>query len=254
MIGTAHKVPRFHVHKTQYFALAFQFGKLIGMIIAHHWQVLRRGTQVLSDRQQVTLRGAQIPHGLNDLLWLFTQPHHQPGLCAQRRVQLLDTLEQSQRALVLRLRTYFVVEASDALQVMVQHMRLRFDDLCQGLPVALEIRDEHLHTALRHMPSDGPNGCSEDVTPSVRYIIAVHRGNHRITQDECSYRLGDSLCLLLINNPRSPWFPGTEATTACTRIPQQHERGTTLVPALADIGAHCLLTHRMQAMLTYQTL
>jgi hypothetical protein len=104
------------------------------------------------------------------------------------------------------------------------------------------------------MPPDGPNGGSEDMTPAVQHIIAVHRGNHRITQAQRGHRLGDPLGLPLVNDPRAPCFHGTEATTACARIPQQHERGTTLVPALADIGAHRLLTHRMQAMLTYQTL
>ena len=61
------------MHKAQHFAPACEFGKLVRMIIAHHWQVLRRGTQVLPDRQQVTLRRAQIPHGRNDFLRLFTE-------------------------------------------------------------------------------------------------------------------------------------------------------------------------------------
>src|SRR5215472_4002752 len=254
MIGTTHERPRFHVHKTQHVALAFQCGKLVRMIISHHWQVLRRRTQILPDRQQVTLRGAQIPHGLNDLLWLFTKAYHQPGLRAHRRVQVLDTLEQLQRALVLRLWTYFVVETRDAFHVVIQYVRLRLDHLCQGLPVALEIGNEHLYTALRHMPLDGPNSRSEDVTPAVQHIIAVHRGNHRITQTQRRYRLSDSLGLLLVNNPRAPCLHSTEATATCTRSSQQHKRGTALVPTLADIGAHRLLAHRMQAMLTHQTL
>src|SRR5215471_13134263 len=254
MIGTTHERPRFHVHKTQHVALAFQRGKLVRMIISHHWQVLRRRTQILPDRQQVTLRGAQIPHGLNDLCWLFTQAYHQPGLRAHRRVQILDTLEQLQRALVLCLRTYFVVEARDTFQVVVQYVRLRLDHLCQSRPVALEIGNKHLYTALRHMPPDGPNSRSEDVTPAVQYIVAVHRGKHRITQAKRRYRLGDPLGLLLVNNPRAPCLHSTEATATCACISQQHKRGTALVPALADIGAHRLLTHRMQALLTHQTL
>ena len=53
---------------------------------------------------------------------------------------------------------------------------------------------------------------------AVQHIIAIHRGNHYITQAKGGRRIGDPLGLLLVKSPRATCLHGTETTATCARI------------------------------------
>jgi hypothetical protein len=180
--------------------------------------VLRRGTQVLPDGQQVTRHTAQITHGSNDFSGFFPKPHHQTRLGAHGGVALLDALQEFQRASVPGLWPDFVVQARNAFQVVIEDVRARFHYLGHSLPVAFEVGDEHLHPARWQPPTDGTNRLGKNVAAAIAYVVAIHRGDHSIAQVEQGNGLGNALGFLLVQPAWTSGLDGAETTTPGTGI------------------------------------
>jgi hypothetical protein len=62
--------------------------------LAHHGVMLAGRLQILPDGQKVDVGRAQIVHHLQHLVALFAQAHHDAGLGEDRRIDLLDPLQQ----------------------------------------------------------------------------------------------------------------------------------------------------------------
>ena len=58
--------------------------------------------QVLSDREEIDIRDAQVVHELEDLFALLAKSDHDAGFREDRRIELFDPLEQPQRVEIAR--------------------------------------------------------------------------------------------------------------------------------------------------------
>src|SRR5262249_21475596 len=84
----------------------FKALELVGRHEAFDFMMFARRLEILSDGEEVDLRGAKIVHDLQDLVPLFTQTDHDAGLSEHHRLNLLDPLQQPQRMKIARTRSY----------------------------------------------------------------------------------------------------------------------------------------------------
>src|SRR5262249_36889689 len=105
-VGRADERPGEHGAEAERLALLLEPAELVGVHPAVDPRVLRRGLQVLADRDDVDSVLAEIAHGLDDLVVRFAEADDEPRL-RQHRVlgDLLRAAKQPERLLVGRLRS-----------------------------------------------------------------------------------------------------------------------------------------------------
>src|SRR5207248_3274323 len=86
VVGRAHQRADRGMPEAERVRLLFVLGEDSRIHITLDRQMVRRGLQVLADRQHVDVVGAQIAHHLDDLGIGLAQPHHQPRLCRHLRI------------------------------------------------------------------------------------------------------------------------------------------------------------------------
>ena len=66
------------MREAQLAAALGELGELVGVVVARDRQVLGRRAQVLAERQDVDVGGAQVAHGGEQLVPLLAQPEDDP--------------------------------------------------------------------------------------------------------------------------------------------------------------------------------
>ena len=96
--------------------------------------------------------------------------------------------------------------------------------------------------------SDGPNASGEYRRTAVGFVIPIDGSNHAVIEIHLRDSLGHTEWLKRIKRPRPSRRNGAEAASPRAGVAQDHERGFTGVPALADIWAPGLFANGMQAL------
>src|SRR5271156_4267151 len=108
--------------------MALISGEFFGRYKARNRVMLRRRLQILSDRQKIDFRRAQIVHYLKHFGLVLAESNHNPRLCKQGRVQPLDLVEQAQRVKVSRAWSYLGVKSGCGFEIVIEHVGPRRDD------------------------------------------------------------------------------------------------------------------------------
>src|SRR5438105_4097792 len=113
-------------------------------VLLHREMPIAR-SQILAQGQDVHVRGAKVPHRLEDLLARLPQAEHDRGL---REESVAHALRSPEDVKALRVVGAAVphdgLEAFDRLDIVVKHVHAGVDDGPHRLEVSLEIRDEGL--------------------------------------------------------------------------------------------------------------
>ncbi len=108
----------------------------------------------------------------------------------------------------------------------------------EGVPVAAKIGDEHFHLAAGKPVANLLNGAGKDARAAIRLIVAIHAGDHGVTQAHARSSFRDAQRLVLIGRAGGlAGRHGAEATGARTNIAEDHEGGRAMFPALAHVRA-----------------
>src|SRR5690606_3487211 len=140
------------------------------------------------------------------------------------------------------------------LEVVVQDVRLRFDDDAKRVLVSLDIRDQDLDGAARPTLPALADRLREDRRAAIRQIITVHAGDDDVLELQVLDRVRDPPGLVPVQLGRHA--VRDRAVFARTRayITEDQERGRPGFPALADVRAARLLAHRVETLATHQPL
>src|SRR4029077_18789891 len=108
-------------------------------------------------------------------------------------------------------------------------------------------RNQDFHPAIWHQLANLTDGFGENARAAQVVVIAIHAGDDGVLQTERGNGFGYPP--RLVPRDGTGLAPGHRAKSAapCADVPQQHEGGGAMVPALADIGTLCRLAHRVQS-------
>src|SRR5690606_33534877 len=205
--------------------------------------VLAGRLQVLPDRQKIDIGRPQIIHYLLQILTGFAEPHHQPRLGEERRIELLRPVEQPQAGVISRAGPYFRIELRYRLQSVVENVRPRLDDGFECARFAQEIRRQYLDRGLWRLRPDLPDHLRELSGAAVFEVVPVDGGDHDMLETELSDRPCDIVRLVWVEPVRSAGRDVAECARPGTNGAQDHHGGVPLRPTLADVGAARLFTH-----------
>ncbi len=122
--------------------------ELVRVVVALQRQVLEGGPQVLTDRQDVHVVGAQCQERFLELVALLTQADHQAGLGMDRVADLVGHLlgprQDIQRTIPAGALADGLLESLHRLQVVVEDVRPGVHDGPQSVVRAVKVRDEDL--------------------------------------------------------------------------------------------------------------
>jgi hypothetical protein len=99
--------------------------------------------QILADGDEIHVGRAHVVHHLGDLVARLAQPHHDPGLGEDRRIELLGPLQQAQRMEIARAGTDLEIEPRHGLEVVVEDIGPGFNNLLQRTVLPQEIRGQN---------------------------------------------------------------------------------------------------------------
>src|SRR5439155_9137137 len=202
--------------------------------------------QVLPDRQDLHVVGAQVAEDLDDFVDLLPQAEHDARLREDGRVHPLGACQQLERSRVAALRAHLRVQAGDGLDVVIEDVRAGSHHGCQRGLVTHEVRDQNLDAACRDAPADMPYGPGKDCRPTVFQLVAVDGGDDGVLQAHALNRLRDAHWLAQVEHTRPAGLHGAEAASPGAGVAQDHEGGGACLPALADVGTTRLLTDGVQ--------
>ena len=213
----------------------------------------RRRLQVLADREEIDPGRAHVVHHLMDLALLLAEPDHQAGLGEHRGVLLLDPVEQAQRVVVARARPHRAIEPRHGLEVVVvdvgprRRRSSRARRACAGNRASgsrswSRARSPRIASMQRTNWNAPPSGRS---SRSTEVITMCLRPSSASASARCSR-------LVRVDRARQPGLDVAEGAGAGADVAQDHHRGVTLLPALADVGAGRLLAHGVQALGPHQ--
>ena len=220
---------------------ASQLVELLGAPPAVDGQVVRGGTQVLPEGDDVDADVAQVDEGPAHLVGSLAHAEDQTRLGDEpggRRPP-----EDGQAAGVGRRRPDRALQACDRLQVVVQHVGPRREDHIEGGRLTLAVGDEHLDRGARRAPANGPNHLGEPLGATVGQVVARHGRHHSVSETHARHRLRHVFGLERVERPRAARVDEAEPARARAPVAVDHECGGPVVPTLEDVGAARLLAH-----------
>src|SRR6185437_13749122 len=110
----------------------------------------------------------------------------------------------------------------------------------------LEVGNQDFHPAVRHEFANLANGFGKNSGAAQVVVIAIHAGDHSMLQAECGDSFSHATAFIPVDGARLALGHGTKAAAPGADISQQHESCSTVIPALADVGALSRLAHRVQ--------
>ena len=137
---------------------------------------------------------------------------------------------------------------------MIEDVRAGVEHCLQRRLDALEVGDEHLDPAAGHTRARLRDRVGEDRRAAVRQIVAIDRGDHGVLQSHAIDRFGHARRLGGVELRRTAVRDGAVGARARADVAKDHEGGGSVMPALADVGAACVLADRVQLQVLHDAL
>ena len=216
--------------------------------------MLRRGLQVLADRQEIDISRPQVVHHLQDFLAGLAQAHHQARLGEHRGVDFLHPRKKPQRREVARAGPDRRIEPWHGLEVVVEDIGARRHDRLDGSGLAHEIRRQDLDRRGGRGRMQGRNHLGEVCRSAVVEIVAIDRCDDHVPQSQLAHRLGDIARFVRIEGAGFTGGDVAEGAGPRADLAHDHESRVLLLPTFADVGARRLFAHGGEPVLAHQPL
>ncbi len=215
--------------------------------------MFRGRLQILPDRQEIDLRGAQIVHHLQHLGPFLAEPDHDPRFGETRRIETLGLVEQAQRMEIARARPHFGIKPWHGFEIVVEDIEVR---AAMTVSIAPSLRRKsgtstsivvfgaaaRMAAMVRAKWPAPPSSRSSRSTEVTTMCVKAERGD----------RVADPRRLMRVEPVGPAGRDIAEGAGAGAHRPQDHHRRVLLLPALADIGAGRLFAHRVEVELAHQ--
>ena len=235
MIGTAHQRTGLDHANAEAKTELLPVRKFLGRDPAIHGQMLRGGTEVLADGEDVELLRGHVAEGGGDLGFLFANAEHDARF--DDETGGLGAAQELERALVLRLRADGLLQAGYGLDVVVENVGLGVEDGLEVLPAAFEIGDEDFDGGPGTCFMRGANGGGPDSGATVEELVARDGSDDRVLEAHEANRLGDATRLVVVKLGWAAGLHGTKAAAARADVAEDHDGGRFARPAFAEIRA-----------------
>ena len=180
---------------------------------------------------------------MHDFFARFAEADHNTGFGEDFSVQLFDALQQIERVEIARARANGEIKPWHGLQIMIENIRLGFDDNFQRAIFAQEVRGQNFYRRAGRHIANGVNRVGEMLRPAIIQIIAVNAGNHHMAQPQLGHGFRDIGGLRCIERQRHAGCDIAKSASAGAGFAHNHKSGVLLFPALADIRARRLFAH-----------
>src|SRR5438552_368039 len=254
VVGAAYQGTRLDVTDAQALTFAFEGCKFVRRVVARDGKVVSRGPQVLADGGDINSGSAQVAQHGQELVERFAQTHHEAGFGGDRGVYFAGAGEEAQSPIVAGAAARHVIKPGDRLRVVIEHVRTGGQHDVEGLVTAAKVWDQHFHSAARNPAPQGSNGERKNRGSAVFAVVAIYGSHHDIAQPHHFGGARHSLGLVPVNRQGAALGYRAEGATPGAQIPQNHESGGTVFPALADIGATGAFADRVQTMPPHRSL
>ena len=210
--------------------------------------VFARRLQVLADGDEVDAGGPHVVHHLHDLFLGLAQADHDAGLGELVRVPLLDHLQQAQAVEVARARPDLQIQARHGLEVVIEDVGLGVDHHGRRPVLSQEVGRQDLDGGVRRLDADLAHHLGEVGRTAVGHIVAVDRGDDDVVQTHLLDGQAHLARLFRIQRLRQARLDVAEGAGPRAGVAHDHQGGVLLAPALADVRAGRLFTHRHQPL------
>ena len=212
--------------------------------------MIRRRTQVLTQRENVDGGAADVPHRLDHLLSGLAESKHQARLGQHLWAMRLGKTQHLECLLVTRTGVaHRVCQPAHGLDVLCKDTEPAVNDRRDSGGIAAEIRCQRLHRNVRGARFDGPDALGIVGCSAVVEVITIHGREYDVLQAHEFNRARDVGGLLAVEPAAGvSRVNRTEPTGAGADLTHEHDRRRAVVPALADVRALGLFAHRCQAM------
>ena len=203
-----------------------------------------RRAQVLSERQDVDADLAQLAEHRAQLVGLFAQAQHQPGL--GDRAARLRVAQDRVRTGVARLHAHLARQPRHRLEVVREHVGAGGQHDVDRAGVALEVAGQHLQHHVGADPLHGADRRRPVRGAAVGQVVPIDAGDHGVAQPELAQHGGDVFRLVRVGRQRPAGRDVAELARPGADAAQDHDRQRLPVPALADVRARRALAHGVQ--------
>ena len=229
---------------------AAEVHELLRLDPAVNWVVQLGGAQVLGDGEDVAARLHQGGHGRLDLVAGLAHAQDEIGLGDQPC--LGGGRDDVETALVGEGRPDPLEDARDRLQVVAENLGARGEDVLKRVGVSLEVGDEQLDTGARRELVHLAGGLGVEPGATVGTVVAGHPGDGGVAQVHLLDRDRHTPGLIDVVLGGAAGGDVAEVAASGAHLAAHQESGLTVIPALVDVGAVRLGTHRVQALLPHQ--
>ncbi len=220
--------------------------ELGGLGPTRHWQVVGRGPQVLTDGDDVHPDAGQVGQQTLDFADGFAEADHEAAL--RRETGLLRHGQHAEAARITGAGPNGALKAGHGLDVVVEHVGWGSEQQTEGIGLAVRIADEGLDRGGRAGLTDGRDARRNMGHPTVGQVVARHHRYHRVVQSHLRNGGGHPLGLVCRRWCRLVGIDQAEAARASAPLAEHHEGGCAIAPAVAEVGAPCLLAHGAQSV------
>jgi hypothetical protein len=162
------------VTNPQGLAIVLQLSELFRMVVAMKACMTLGRREVLTNGQDVKIDRDEVPHDVEQFVMTLTQPNHDSRLSEDVRGQGLRPAEEFQAEFVGIPGLDLPEEPGHRLEIVVEDIGSSLEDGSEGVPVPLEIRDQHLDPAVRQDCPDLADGFGEDRGAAIGKLIPVN--------------------------------------------------------------------------------
>ena len=235
--------------------LLAHLGELVGVVVALDREVLHRRPQVLAKREDVAIDRAQVHERLAQLRPRLSQPDHDRRLGVDRggsgrpaefaRVRLRP-LENAERSVVSSSLPDRLLQPRDRLDVVVEDVRPCRHHRPERRLLSVEVGDQDLDAHAGARVAQAPDRVGEDARAAVGQIVAGHACDHDVIEAQAADGLGHAARLVQVVDGGPVRLDRAEPAGAGAGVAEDHDRGRSLVPALAHVRALSLRANGVQ--------
>jgi hypothetical protein len=254
VIARPHERAALHVTEPELHADLVEAAELVGRDVAIERDVAVRGTEVLTEREDVDVDRSEILHDGGDLLVRLAHPLDDARIGGDVRRETLRGGEDVHHSSVSTAGTALLVQPRHRLGVVVVDVRLRLEDGADRSLSALEIRDQHLDRGLRAARLDLADRLGKCPGAEIGEVVAIDGREHDVLQPHRRRRFRNTLRLRGIELRRPPVGDGAVGAVPGADIAENHEGRGAVLPALADVRAMRFLAHRVEVQVAHELL
>ena len=198
----------------------------------------------MSDGDHFDIVRAHVVHDLAHFFIGFAQAYHNAGFGGNVGHHGFIAAQKLERMLVIGAGTGFFIQARVGFEVVVHHVgRGLGENFQRDIETAAKVGHENFDFGLRAFFANGADAVGKVLGTAVAQVVAVHRGDHHITQLHGGHGFGEVFRLVGVKRVGAAVADVAKGAAAGADVAHNHKGGGAFAEAFADIGAAGFFAH-----------